>query len=173
MLGKQQHHGPSTGESLLKGPGFPTFPQEKGPGSLEYVISVSQLCRLAQGETANGAAGVPRAWGVPSITDRLSVMERIKASPTERLDKHSTATPSSLHLMVPGLCYLPCSHSDWSRNMQWAHDPKMPFPKAHDLYQWKLHAQPKRQRILSYPSFWKTYLIWCCSQPPAMPKVLV
>lgn len=115
--------------------------------------------------------------GVASITHRLAVMERIKASATERLDKHSTATPSSLtpssHLLVPGLCYLPCSHSDWSRNMQWAHGPKMPIPKAHGLYQWKLHARPKQQRILSYPSFWKTYLIWCCSQPPAMPKVLV
>lgn len=115
--------------------------------------------------------------GVPSITDRLAVMERIKASATERLDKHSTATPSSLtpssHLLVPGLCYLPCSHSDWSRNMQRAHGPKTPIPKAHGLYQWKLHARPKQQRILSYPSFWKTYLIWCCSQPPATPKVLV
>lgn len=63
MLGKQQHHGPSTGESLLKGPGFPTFPQEKGPGSLEFVVSLSQLCTLAQGETANGAAGVPGLGG--------------------------------------------------------------------------------------------------------------
>lgn len=79
MLGN--HHAPSTGESLLKGPGFPTLPQEKGPGSLDSVVSLSQLCRRAQGKMAKGAAGVPRAWGVPSITDRLSVMERIEASP--------------------------------------------------------------------------------------------
>lgn len=67
MLGKQQHHGPSTGESLLKGLEFPTVPQEKGAGSWEYVVSLSQLCRVAQGKTVNGAAGVPRAWGCPPL----------------------------------------------------------------------------------------------------------
>lgn len=67
MLGKQQQHGPSTGESLLKGLEFPTVPQEKGAGSREYVVSLRQLCRAAQGETVNGAAGVPGVWGCPPL----------------------------------------------------------------------------------------------------------